>query len=394
MPRIQHYFYILLSDEEVLKEAWKKLSDYYQLKEEAGVSWNAFSEGCRLSLHFLRHVGALELSISTEDVAEGLSRIEKGREELGGLVEHLVGESTAAVHDKAGEDDPFPGTPIEVMFMGRELFVYPAEEENYRRYYSLRDDAPLEKLIPLDCLLFQRQRQVRYYEGQLETFSKKREELDGKAAKVLFKKKASGNLDALEGDMDELSEVYGLMANYMFLLRDAVTALEGDLREIETLSQGLIPGDDPFFRRRHISGLRLFLERLSESQREFNLSLDGAKSAMDVIKGRIELARSRASLIMQEESLTLAVAASLVEFFLVLYYGLQIWKTLTGKVFNEIPVYLSAGLVVVFSAAAVAGTHKAAKALKGGKPRGLLLWGFLLFGLIALAVIVSLLYAH
>lgn len=394
MPRIHHYFYILLSDEEVIKEAWKKLSAYYQLKEEAVESWIAVSEGCRLSLHFLKHVGALELSISIEDVTEGLSSIEKGRVELGGLVDHLVGESTTAIHEKAGEDDPFPGIPIEVMFMGRELFVYPAEEGDYRRHYAMRDDAPLEKLIPIDCLLFQSQRQMRYYEGQLEAFSKKREELDRKTAEVLFKKKTSKNFDALESDMDELSEVYGLMANYRFLLRDAVFALDGVVREIETLLQGLIPEDDPFFHQRHISGLRSFLERLMESQREFNLSLDGAKSALDVIKGRIELARSRASLIMQEESLTLAVAASLVEFFLVLYYGLQIWKTMAGKVFNEIPVYLSAGLGVAFSTAAVAGTHRAAKALKDGKPRDLLLWGVLLLGLVSLAVIVSLLYAH
>ena len=80
-----------------------------------------------------------------------------------------------------------------------------------------------------------------------------------------------------------------------------------------------------------------------ESQKEFNLSLEGAKSAIDVIKSRIELARSRTSLIMQEEALNMAIAASFVEFFLVLYYGLQIWKTLAGKIFSQIPLPLSRG---------------------------------------------------
>jgi uncharacterized membrane protein YidH (DUF202 family) len=394
MPRIFHFFYVLLSDEELLKEAWRKLSDYFKLKEDAGENWITASEESRLRLHFFKHVGALELSISAEDAAEGLSRIEKGREEVGAFIEQLIGESTAVIHDRAGEVESFPCAPIKSMFMGREMSVCPAEEGTYRRYYAMRDGYQLEKLIPIDCLLFQGQRQARYYEGQLEVFSKKREELDRKAAEVLFRKKASLNLDILESDLDELSEVYGLMANYRFLLRDAVYELNRNLGEIERLLQGLISEDDPFFQYRHIFVLRSLLKRLAENQREFNLSLEGAKSAIDVIKGRIELARSRTSLAMQEESLTLAAAASLVEFFLVLYYGLQTWKTLTGNVFNEIPIYLSAGLAVVFSAATVAGTHKVARALKSGKPKDLLMWGFLLLGLVALAVSISLLYAH
>ena len=394
MTRIHHYFYCLLSDEEVIGEAWKKLSAYYRMKEDAGEKWIAASKESSLSLNLLKHVGALDLSIVTADVAEGLSKVEEGRKELNGLIDDLIGECTVVVYDKAGKDIPFPGTPIEVTFMKRELFIYEAEEGNYRRYYAMRDDAPLKNIGPIDCLLFQSQRQMHYYEGQLETFSKKRAELDRKAGEVLFKKKTSRDLDTLESDMDELSEAYGLMANYRFLLKDAASALKEDLREIETLAEGLIPGDDPFFRRRHISGFRSFLERLMESQREFNLSLEGAKSAIDVIKSRIELARSRTSLIMQEEALNMAIAASFVEFFLVLYYGLQIWKTLAGKIFSQIPLPLIAVLIAVFSIAVVAGTHRIAKALKGGRTKDVYLWGVLILSLAALIVVVSLIYSY
>ena len=247
MTRIHHYFYYLLSDEDLIRETWKKLSAYYRMKEDAAEKWIAASKESSLSLNLLKHVGALDLSIVTADVAEGLSKVEEGRKELNGLIDDLIGECTVVVYDKAGKDIPFPCAPIEVTFMERELFIYEVEEGNYRRYYAMRDDAPLKNLVPIDSLLFQSQRQMHYYEGQLETFSKKRAELDRKTGEVLFKKETSRNLDALESDMDKLSEAYGLMANYRFLLKDAASVLKEDLREIETLTKGLIPGENPSF---------------------------------------------------------------------------------------------------------------------------------------------------
>jgi hypothetical protein len=391
MLNIFHYFYFLLSDQDVIDDARKRLQKFCKVTEDDQAEAR---QNISFDLNILGHAGAFNFMISTDSISDGMSRIEKCRAELGDLIDHLIGECTVAVHEKAGMEDPFPLPPLSTSFAGKDLFVYPAAEDSYRRYYSLVDETYVKKLIPVDCLLFQTQRQMSYYEGQLEAFIKKKEALDRKSSEVFYKKKSARDLDSLENDINGLSEIYGLMASYRFLLRDAVTSLEGDVRELEILTDGLINNNDPFFQERHIMKLRQFLDRLMEKQRDFNLSLEEAKNAIDVLKIRVELARSRASLIMQEESLTLAVAASLVEFILVLYYGLQIWKTLSGNVFYEIPVYLSAGLVVVFSLVAVVSTHRGAKAIKGGKTRDLIFWGFLLLGLVAIGVAMSLFYAH
>jgi hypothetical protein len=198
------------------------------------------------------------------------------------------------------------------------------------------------------------------------------------------------------------------MANYSFLLSNGKNLLEDDLKELETSLRGLVKGKDEFYGGRHVQPLRAAVALLSESLKEFSLSLENMKSAIDIVKSRVELARSKTSLglqeqtkslmkqnlAIQEEAHTMGIAASFVEFFVVLYYGLQVWKTLlTEELFHHIPIALAAGLVMAFSLSVVAGTHKAAKAIKQKTLKGVFYWPAVMLFIVALMSAVSLLYA-
>jgi hypothetical protein len=415
-----HYLYFLSVDEEEVEEAWERLSWGYSL-ESRETAIKSICEGpipCRhassgelsLSMFIIKKVAAIELLVPGEDPAGIFSEIKEKMRALDSL--SPLGESTFLAHgDGAGI---FPGRPLRAGLARGELHVYPDEEEHHRRYYALvspEDEGTVdfirERLLPLDCLLYQTRRQLYYYEDQRAVCLKSKEETDRKVSEILFRKNVK-DLETLEQDVDSLSGHYGLMANYSFLLSNGKKLLEDDLRELEDRLRGLVKGQDEFFGVRHVGPLREAASLLSDALREFSISLENMKSAIDIVKSRVELARSKTSLglqeqtrslmkqnlAIQEEAHTMGIAASFVEFFVVLYYGMQTWKTLLSEeVFHHIPIALATGLVLAFSFSVVAGTHKAAKAIKHKTLRGVFYWPAVMLLIIALMTAVSLLYA-
>jgi hypothetical protein len=415
-----HYLYFLSLDEEEVEEAWDRLSKAYSL-ESREVAMKGICEGpipCRhasrgnlgLSMFMVKKVAALELLVPGEDAARILSEINEKSRALDSL--SPLGESTfLAQGDGAGI---FPGKPLRAELTRGQLLVYPDEEEHHRRYYAILYDGDegasefiRERLVPLDCLLYQSRRQLHYYEDQRGACLKSKEETDGKVSEILFRKNIK-DLGTLEQDVESLSGHYGLMANYSFLLSSGKKLLEDDLKELETSLRGLLAGKDEFYGGRHVQPLRAAMALLSDSLKEFSLSLDNMKSAIDIVKSRVELARSKTALglqeqtkslmkqnlAIQEEAHTMGIAASFVEFFVVLYYGMQVWKTLlTEELFHHIPIALAAGLVMAFSLSVVAGTHKAAKAIKQKTLKGVFYWPAVMLLIVALMSAVSLLYA-
>jgi hypothetical protein len=418
---MMHYLYFLSQDEEEVEEAWERLSGSYSFESremtmremcEGPIACrHASAEGRSLSLFMVKNVTAIELLIhgQGEDAAGTFSEISERRRELDSL--SPLGESTFLVQGDG--HGIFPGQPLRTGLSRGELFIYPDEEEHHRRYYALvshEDDAIdfiRERLIPLDCLLYQTPRQVRYYEDQRKACLKSKEETDKKVSEVLFRKNIK-DLEALEQDVESLSGHYGLMANYSFVLSNGRTLLQDDLTQLENRLRDLLPAEDEFFFGRHVQPLRASTALLSSALGEFSLSLENMKSAIDIVKSRVELARSKAALglqeqtrslmkqniVIQEEALTMGIAASLVEFFVVLYYGLQSWKTLaTEEMFHHIPIGLATGLILAFSISVVAGTHKAAKAIKQKTLKGVFYWPVVMLFIVALMAAVSLYYS-
>ena len=419
-----HFFYFLTDDQEPLEKAWQQLVRHYDL-HEVGVSH--FGEGPLLSrlaeqdnvsltLSILEHLAIVELRLRGASCQDHLANLCTVRDRLGDVLLDMVGESSCIVQQE--KDVSMLGKKIITIDLpkGNQLMVaHSPEKAGNPRLYLLVASQPeeakrflLKNLVPLDSLSYQIQRQMDYYQVQHDSFLEQEDELNGKIGKSLYRKET--DLPSLEQDVEKTAEIYALMTNYSVLLNSSLRILRGDLQRLEVLvRKGLHQREDPYFIGRHAARLKQFIGVLEGSQRNFSRSLDNAKAAIDVMKSRVDLVNSRTTLglqqqlgslmhqnvTIQEETLVMGMAATMVEFFVVLYYGLGVWKMLAGEeVVHHIPVLLKSGLIVGFSLAVVAGTHKAAQAIKEKTIKGVLVWGGIMLAMIALMAGASTLYGH
>ncbi len=408
MLDLAHYFYFLSSEEEAFEKAWEGLSKRYGL-QEVDVS-PLFREGLilsrtaknreqdhTLSLLVMKHSTAIEFCISGEEPLGLLGEIKRAKEAIEDCLLTIMGESTFII--QPAEDLSFlpkEKPPLKTGVKEGELLVLP--EEPYKRLYvfvSGEEEKALARirktLAPLDCLIYQQTRQARYYDEQRRTLLNRKEEMDKNISSILFHKRES--LEELDADAESLSEIYSRMANNSFLIGSALHTLRADLTELEAKTMEAVPGKDDFFYGQ-LAALKNHIYLINSAKENFSFSLDNVKAAIDVVKSRVDIARGRMSLKVQEDTLTMGIAASLVEFFIVLYYGLELWSMLISpELFHKIPVILTAAFSFAFSLSVVAGTHKAAKAIKRKTLRGIWIWPVIIVALIASMAGVSLFYS-
>jgi hypothetical protein len=355
MPEIVHFFYFVADDQEQLNKAWLAAKKRYGLEESSLSNFGgegpvlsrlAAADSVSLSISILGHTAILQLSLHDTEPWKEMAGLEELRQELGDIL--------------------------------------------------------------LDCLTYQIRSEIDYYAMQHDAFVAQDAELNGRIGKILYRKEMEPA--GLELNVEKTAEIFATMANYSVLLSNALRILRANLQHLEMLvRKGLHKRHDPYFTGRHGVRLKEFIGMLETSQYNFARSLDNAKAAIDVMKSRIDLANSRSTLglqqqlgslmrqnvIIQEEGLIMGIAATMVEFFVVLYYGLGVWKMLAGEeVVHHIPVLLKGGLIVVFSLAVVVGTHKAAKAIKNKNIKETLAGGIIILLLIAVMAAVSAFYAH
>ncbi|MDA8169605.1 MAG: hypothetical protein M0Z59_07925 [Nitrospiraceae bacterium] len=413
MPGFFHYFYLLLSDEHDIEKAWEEFAASLNLAcpvsktaEECRMALGPNGE--KLSLYPMGHIAVIELFSPFAGMEQTLSEIERRRAALEDrdIQVSLIGESVLFEGVPASG---YPGGVQETRYRDTRFYADAKDESLYRRAYFIDRQAEVsglrEWLPRTDCLLFQAFRQMSYYREQRETFLKKRDELDTRTGEVLLRK-GGEDIALLEEDLERLSQVYGVMANYGLMLRSAGERVESGIKEIERWIEGHVPAGDGFFAPR-LSMLKDFSGILGKSRTDLDISLENARSAAEVVKNRIELARAREGLtlqekitslmkqnvMIQEESLTIGIAASFIEFVIVIYYGLNIWKTLADGPFHHMPFLLKFALILALSGAVTAGTHKAAKALKEKKRKDIFIWAGVIAAVVLLMVIASLAYS-
>lgn len=424
MSEVIHFFYFIADDEEALNTTWRLAKGRYGVSDSAlnhfaeegpVLSRLATGEGVSLSISVLEHTAILQISLRGAEPQEKLSSLNELREELGDILLDLIGESSFIVQSTE-EESSAAKKIIQIKLPGdRKLLVTHSPETGDPRLYTFVTEEPgeaaqflLQKLAPLDCQTYQINREIDYYTMQHDAFVAQEEELNSEIGRILYRREA--DLSGLETDVEKTAEIFAMMANYSVLLSNSLRVMRGDLNRLERLvRKGLHQREDDYFMGRHGLRLKQFISTLETSQRNFSRSLDNAKAAIDVMKSRVDLANSRTNLdlqqqlgslmhqnvAIQEESLIMGIAATMVEFFVVLYYGLGVWKMLAGEeVVHHIPVSLKAGLIVGFSLAVVAGTHKAAKALKEKTFKETLAWSVIILTLVAIMAAVSILYAH
>ncbi|NLB17560.1 MAG: hypothetical protein GX825_02210 [Syntrophomonadaceae bacterium] len=220
---------------------------------------------------------------------------------------------------------------------------------------------------------------------QRDTIGSERDDLERQLSGILFSTlvPASRNeqLEAIERDMNTLSQGYGVLATNHRLLSTGMKRLSKTLNTFEKeIREGELCLDLPS---RELV-LAPIMEELSICDNlviELRDVRQDYKAGMEVVGGKIEMLLSHENLnlqqrvmdvmelgnAMQRQSLTLQVAASLVEFIIVAYYGLNLWKNLDPTGFGIIPEWGRLALVTLFAGDAVYLTHIASELIQGHK---------------------------
>jgi len=220
---------------------------------------------------------------------------------------------------------------------------------------------------------------------QRATIVLEHEDLERQLSGVLFSTlvPATRNeqLEAIEKDMNALSQGYGVLtANHRLLslgakrLSNSLSLLDKEIREGEMSLD--LPGRELVLApiREEISLCDNLLIELRDARQDY-------QAGMEVVGGKVEILLSHENLnlqqrvmevmelgnAMQRQSLTLQVAASLVEFIIVAYYGLNLWKNLDPTGFSVIPEWGRLVLVTLFAGDAVYLTHLVAELNQGHK---------------------------
>lgn len=256
-----------------------------------------------------------------------------------------------------------------------------------------------------DLSFFRLRRETDYFREQQKTLTKERTEFDKEVSAVLHKevvltKIKPSEIEALESDIGTLSRIYGLLASSRITVKQAHGTLDQDLRRTGRLIEDLLAPEarDKDLVVHYLPAFKRYLSPLALEDELFKQSLDNAKAAIDVVQTRVGLIRSGESLLLQretkglldqnillqEEAISLQVAASFIEFVVVFFYTLEAWKALAEDRIRQVPVFGQFGLVFAFAFSVVLATHFSAQALRRKKK---LSFKLLLAILLALAVI-------
>jgi|GEM_PF-2333390 len=420
MANLHYYLYFLASDEEVIGAVWEKIRGLHQLSdgeidpEKTGASVSRFGsgKGISASLSVAGHIATLELVFREASSGDMTSQLGKTREAIEEELLDSIGESTLLIDPEGegkGEGIPLP----DGILHGGSLSVVPEKRGEPRRFFIAgTENGPLldwvrEKLVPLDRLTHEMARELGFDEDQHETVSGKMDEMNRQVGGILNEK--SKELSHLEEEVSAISDIHAQMTNYNSLLGNIAHRLRTGMPWFDRLHSRAFGDQETFFQKRIRRRADRLLDSLSLTQKDLSRSLENARAAVDVIKSRVDLNRSRTNLELQqqissmmrqnihiqEEMQVAGVAASLIEFFVVLYYGLGVWKTLAGEeLMHNIPPGLTGTLISFFSLSVVIGTHKTAKALKEKSTRPVLLWAVIVLAMLGALVWVTALYAH
>lgn len=252
-------------------------------------------------------------------------------------------------------------------------------------------DTFLEECLPfLDLTLFKLEKKSKYYSEQIRDILKAKEEIDDEISNILhfhlevkreMKGVESDRTDILDRTMENVSDIYSSLVLNARVIKRAHSDLNNELNLLmEAVERITLAGDEKntFFtkyQRRYQSKLRDFASAFED----VNDTLENIKTTIEVIQARIELVRNKESVIiqkqiknlldqnvvLQEEGRTIEIAAGLIEFIIVMYYTLNIWKTLTPPlIFEKIPASLKFALLLLFAGDVVLATRLAVDFIK------------------------------
>lgn len=223
------------------------------------------------------------------------------------------------------------------------------------------------------------------YLGQSKYISEEKKQLDRTLSELLNQQSrwdlSSSSLpDIFEQSLNQLSNTYVVLSGYYRVIREAharVSTLLASLRR--RINREVLVANQP-------GGFSLFIDyyanrlaSLHELQKDLQSSLDDHQTAIEMVQGRIDVMNSRENLrlqhrlgsvmelntSLQEQSLTFQVAASLIEFIILAYYSLSMFKYLAEDAYHHLPSWLLFVLFSMLAGELVMATHVIAERMLG-----------------------------
>lgn len=254
-----------------------------------------------------------------------------------------------------------------------------------RSHYAFQevDSGWLLKELPLiEMRSFRAELLRKYYRDQRSIISVETEQFGKDLSKILYSNLVPANnqeqINKVEEDLTNLSKGFGMLtANYRIIkegyirLHDLLHALEGAMDNVDSSNEDFVKAFlDPF--EQEVAHLKELAGEIAENR-------EGYQAGLEVVRGKLDVLMSRESLNlqqkvmevmevsnkMQQQSLTFQVAASLIEFVIVAYYGLSLWKYLNEAGFHALPGWASALLILAFSGDVTYLTHLIAERVQG-----------------------------
>ena len=287
---------------------------------------------------------------------------------------------------REGEDNLLDGTTISSNFLGKTVVEFMEGEndlellesdEDYRFYRFLpryNRESFLLKFFILEGELHKFTPKAKLYLEQAEILDTKRAGILKQLPDILGEiEKFGSDLEILEKNLGRISDLYNDLALEYTVIKGYLAEVQRDMDKILRLTKKIFSFEaESVYINDSLGEVALKANRLKEIAERFENLLSHLKSGVEVINSRIQLIQSRETKKLQEqmyksiaqnieltrEGVALQVAAAFIEFIVVTYYTLSIWKYLTPEeVFRNLNPGLKLGLVVTFAGLSVYVTH-------------------------------------
>ena len=387
IPKACHYIYFHIDDDKEINEVWDFLTKEYEKDTDGAVCTLEPTADSTISISLatgdeygaylscFKDVATIGMLFYSENTS--LQDIDAMRNQLENLLSSQIGEATVMTVEKEEQLKIAKETFTEFRFIESKVSfgkLYHFLDEDRGLYFCLpfeKDplfDFLVEELPLFDVSFQSLDKKVKYFKDQLKLMEQERVAADKFVSKLLYsgigkKETDAERIDVLEKEIDDLSQLYEKIANYTYMIKNAVLTVRNDLIKLdECLTSFCV--ERPL-ESQYIQMNKKFQDRLETEGSLLSNTLTGIKTAIDIVDTKVGLQRGKESLTLQqqtqhlqEEGTSMQMATSMIEFVLVFFYSLESWEILTSHdIFVLIPVPLKVGLIGSWAFMAVIATH-------------------------------------
>lgn len=299
---------------------------------------------------------------------------------LGSALLKFSGDNMQLTSDRFKETFGAPLADISAVINGQILhqFVRPGN----RQYFLIEGESAtsmhdfVASELPRISWSVQRiRREWDFYRDRVKTILVEKEKIDNELSRILHKKVSGGSgsdaAETLEDQIERLASMYSVLGTDLHLVKEGSSVLEKDLVALSRQSAAFEEAGSDGWPHYHVTRFRDDLKSWLKHESDLRQSLENTKAAIDIAQTQAQLLRSGQALALQDEIISLQMAAQVVELVVVFYYTLKSWEAVavTGTV-EELPSLVKFGVVATFSASVVALTHYIGAGLHEGRLKG------------------------